>query len=69
MHVTSDYYRNRELPAPPVCGIAERWMRSVRNAARVAQAADSKKVLRPSVSTLEGMARRHAESRIERIAS
>lgn len=69
MHVTSDYYRKRDVSPMQSCGLAERWIQSVRNAARVAQDADSKHVLRPSVRTLEGMARSHAESRVHRLAS
>lgn len=62
MNVTSNYYRTREGCPEKVSGIAERWMHSVRQAARVAQACQENDAalepLRPSNQTLRRMERR-----------
>jgi len=62
MNVTSDYYRTRAKQQPAVeCGLAERWMRSVRHAARAMETSrqdTAVEPLRPSNRTLKHMARR-----------
>lgn len=68
MHVTSDYYRQREQQTPVVDELAERWISSVRRAAQVATAEGEAKPLRPSARTLRGMARCYKQTHCQRIA-
>lgn len=67
MHVTSDYYRNRDRKLSEM-GLVDRWQHSVRNAARAVEANADEKPLRPSNRTLRGLARCHQQAHIQRIA-
>ena len=61
MNVTSDYYRTRAKHPEVECGLAERWVRSVRHAARALETSRQETTvepLRPSTRTLNRMARR-----------
>lgn len=62
MNITSDYYRTREGGPELECGLAERWIRSVRQAAERAMVSspenEAVKPLRPSPRTLQRMERR-----------
>ena len=67
MHVTSDYYREREHRPDAVDSLAARWITTVRRAAHAAAEGEAKP-LRPSARTLRGMARCYQETHSQRIA-